>query len=132
MKQQLGALGYSAAEVSRLDPARAAAIIQHSIPRPPQGVPASWTRGGHGQGGRPLSGRALAVVRKAIGGIAQASLAAAAALPVLYEPCIRGRSRELDRRYDNLVQTLRRCVSATARPTRRPVYVDVTPRRRGS
>ena len=49
MKQQLGALGYSAEETTKLDPGLAADLIKKSISRPSRGLPASWiTRGRHG------------------------------------------------------------------------------------
>ena len=51
MKSQLSKLGYSGAEVSGLDPERAAAIIKHSISRPKAGVPASWNKKGSKSGG---------------------------------------------------------------------------------
>lgn len=40
--KRLAGLGYAEAEVLTLEPARAAAIVEHSIARPSSGVPADW------------------------------------------------------------------------------------------
>ena len=44
MREQLFSLGYSARDISALEPERAAAIIQRSIQRPSHGMPSSWAR----------------------------------------------------------------------------------------
>jgi len=44
MKEELKALGYDEADVTLLQPERAAAIITRSIKRPPSGVPDAWNR----------------------------------------------------------------------------------------
>ena len=49
MKAKLMALGYSEAEAQRLNPQRAAAILEHSIRRPSRGVPSSWNRAAGGR-----------------------------------------------------------------------------------
>ena len=55
MKEKLRELGYSAAEISALQPQRAAAIIDNNIRCPSQGMPAKWKRGsGNGKGGNHL------------------------------------------------------------------------------
>ena len=51
MTMDLYKLGYTAEDVKSLSPERAAAIIDKSIRRPREGVPASWKRGGGGGGG---------------------------------------------------------------------------------
>jgi len=124
MKQQLADLGYTPEDTRRLDPERARVIIDKSLPRPSKGVPSSWVRGA--SRGEPLAG-----VRKVIGGIARAMLIAGISIPVLYDPVIRGRHRDLDRRYDATVAAVNRWITGvTARPVRQPVYVDTSPRRR--
>jgi hypothetical protein len=73
MKMDLYDLGYTAEDVSRLDPQRAAAILENGIRRPSQGVPAGWTR--KGRGGRSRGALATAVggaVRLAGFGVASA------------------------------------------------------------
>jgi len=57
MRAQLSKLGYSGAEISALQPERAAAVVKHSISRPATGVPASWN-----VGGKPSSGARSAVM----------------------------------------------------------------------
>ena len=125
MKAQLGELGYTPEDISRLAPDRAAAIIDRKIRRPAQGVPAEWNRV-HGKGVQP---HALAL--NILGAIARVALTLTLSVPILYDPFIRGRSRKLDRRYDSIVRTLREALTSTGSPRRRPVYVDTTPRRRG-
>lgn len=81
MRAQLSKLGYSGAEVSTLDPERAAAIIRHSISRPAGGVPASWNRGA---GGRRVSSSpmraAVRMVGKPLASVPPAVLAPAVVL----------------------------------------------------
>ena len=68
MKAQLGELGYTAADISKLAPDRAAAIIDRKIRRPAQGVPAEWNRG-HGGAVQPQ-----AVALKVVGVLARLAL----------------------------------------------------------
>lgn len=124
MKRELFSLGYSDVEVSRLDPERAAIILERRIPRPPQGVPSQWNRSSR-------ASKKRAPVQRVVGSVAMAFPVLAVALPVLYDPLVRGRYRELDRWYDGARHTLRRWISTTAVPTRGPVLVDTSPRRRG-
>ncbi|KAL1508652.1 hypothetical protein AB1Y20_004748 [Prymnesium parvum] len=108
MARELARLGYSADEIARLDPQRAAAIVQRAIARPRRGVPAAWNRAA-------ASARRGAALRRAGELIARAALLAALAAPLLYEPCVRGRWRELDRRYDEIKRGLRRWSGAAPR-----------------
>jgi len=61
MRSQLSKLGYSSAEVSALEPERAAAIIKHSISRPASGVPGSWKRSGRKASGSPMRSAVRAI-----------------------------------------------------------------------
>ena len=76
MKAELMALGYSEAEAQRLNPQRAAAILEHSIRRPSRGVPSSWNRAA---GGRKSLGRAIG---RSCAAIARAGVLASGALLV--------------------------------------------------
>lgn len=46
MRQELGALGYSASEINSLVPERARVIVQHRIRRTSRGVPKQWQKSG--------------------------------------------------------------------------------------
>ena len=75
MREQLSALGYTAAEVATLDPQRAAAIIDKQIRRPSQGMPSKWAKK---SGGGGLSLGALGGLVGKLGGGPRVGVALAA------------------------------------------------------
>jgi len=64
MRAQLTKLGYSEAEIAKLDAERAAAIIRRSISRPQQGVPTGWNRKVRSRSAVGLGRSLLATVSK--------------------------------------------------------------------
>ena len=72
MKEQLRDLGYSAAEISSLQPERAAAIIDNGIRCPSQGMPTKWNRGGGSKGGGALGKAVGSATRLVAFGLATA------------------------------------------------------------
>lgn len=64
MRAQLTKLGYSEAEIAKLDAERAAAIIRRSISRPQQGVPTGWNRKVRSRSAVGLGHSLLATVSK--------------------------------------------------------------------
>ena len=70
MREELAQLGYSASEISALQPERARAIIDNQIQCPSQGMPSTWKRGGKGKSRGALSTLAGGVVKVAAFGLA--------------------------------------------------------------
>eukprot|EP00967_Tisochrysis_lutea_P051177 scaffold63129_cov33-Tisochrysis_lutea.AAC.1 len=82
MKEQLRGLGYLPSEIANLDPQRAAAIIDRSIPRPSRGVPDSWLVNGRAARRR----RPGAILKAAAAGMVKVGFSASLGL-ILYLSC---------------------------------------------
>lgn len=110
MKDQLRELGYLPSEIAGLDPQRAAAIIDRSIPRPLSGVPASWLASSRAASLAGL-GKEL---KRAVVGVVRVGLSASVVL-LFYLSCGGQLYPDQQRHVDRASQWLRHAVE---QPTR--------------